>query len=536
MLTIRDLKKSHGGRVLFDDAAMQVNYGERVALVGANGTGKSTLFSLILKRDEPEAGTIARDEWTMIGYLPQEGEAVGEESALDIATGRAGEIPALEKQLAALEKKGIVDGPEYLEAHAKHEALSNPHVEAKAKKMLKGLGYSEGDWDRPARELSGGWVMRAHLARLLVMEPDLLLLDEPTNHLDLLSLLWLQQYLKTYSGAVLLISHDLEFMDALIETVYEIASQKLISYKGNYSDAMRQREANYEIQAASYKNQQKEISALQEFADRFRSVSSKAAQAQSKLKQIERMEKIERPEPPRKPFRFRIPQPPRGGQRAISLEGVHMAYGDNVVYRNLDLMIERGERTALVGPNGAGKSTLLKILAGVVEFQKGTCQQGHNSKIGYFSQHRSATLNPENSVLQEVLDSNGTLREEDARSMLGSFLFRRDDIHKKTAVLSGGEKTRLNLIKFLVDPPNLLLMDEPTTHLDILTVESLVLALEAYEGTLVFISHDVHFIRKLANRILHINAGVLTSYAGDYDYFLEKSGLLGSERFALTSG
>ena len=536
MLTIRDLKKGHGGRVLFDDAGMQVNYGERVALVGANGTGKSTLFSLILKRDEPDAGTIVRDEWTMIGYLPQEGEAVGPESALDIATGRAGEIPALEKQLAALEKVGIVDGPEYLEAHAKHEALSNPHVEAKAKKMLKGLGYREGDWDRPARELSGGWVMRAHLARLLVMEPDLLLLDEPTNHLDLLSLLWLQQYLKTYSGAVLLISHDLEFMDALIETVYEIASQKLVCYRGNYSEAMRQREANYEIQAAAYKNQQKEISSLQEFADRFRSVSSKAAQAQSKLKQIERMEKIERPEPPRKPFRFRIPQPPRGGQRAISLEGVHMAYGENVVYRNLDLTIERGERTALVGPNGAGKSTLLKIMAGVVEFQKGNCQQGHNSKIGYFSQHRSATLNPDNSVLQEVLDSNGTLREEDARSMLGSFLFRRDDLHKKTAVLSGGEKTRLNLIKFLVDPPNLLLMDEPTTHLDILTVESLVLALEAYEGTLVFISHDVHFIRKLADRILHINTGSVTSYSGDYDYFLEKSGLLGSERFALTAG
>ena len=536
MLTIRELKKSHGGRVLFDDAAMKVNYGERVALVGANGTGKSTLFSLILKRDEPDAGTITRDEWTMIGYLPQEGEAVGSESALDIATGRAGEIPALEKQLAALEKEGIVDGAEYLEAHAKHEALSNPHVAAKAKKMLKGLGYREGDWERPARELSGGWVMRAHLARLLVMEPDLLLLDEPTNHLDLLSLLWLQQYLKTYSGAVLLISHDLEFMDALIETVYEIAGQKLVSYRGNYSDAMRQREAHYEIQAAAHKNQQKEISALQEFADRFRSVSSKAAQAQSKLKQIERMEKIERPEPPRKPFRFRIPQPPRGGQRAISLEGVRMAYDDNVVYRNLDLTIERGERTALVGPNGAGKSTLLKILAGVVEFQKGTCQQGHNSKIGYFSQHRSATLNPDNSVLQEVLDSNGTLREEDARSMLGSFLFRRDDIHKKTSVLSGGEKTRLNLIKFLVDPPNLLLMDEPTTHLDILTVESLVLALEAYEGTLVFISHDVHFIRKLANRILHINAGTVTSYSGDYDYFLEKSGLLGSERFALTAG
>jgi len=536
MLTIRDLKKTHGGRLLFEGASMQVNYGERVALIGPNGAGKSTIFSLILGRDEADGGTIQRDEWTMVGYLPQEGEAVGAETALDIATGRAGELDALEKVLAELEKAGVVEGAAYLEAHAKHEALSNPHVEAKAKKMLGGLGYREGDYLRPARELSGGWVMRAHLARLLVMEPDLLLLDEPTNHLDLLSLLWLQQYLKTYSGAVLLISHDREFMDELIEAVFEISNQKLVSYKGNYSAAMQQREANYEIQLAAWKNQQKEITALQEFADRFRSVSSKAAQAQSKLKQIERMEKIERPEPPRKPFRFRIPQPPRSGQRTMSLEGVYMAYGDVAVYRGLDLLVERGERIALVGPNGAGKSTLLKILAGVVEFQKGTRTPGHNLKLGYFSQHRSATLDPESSLIDEVMASNGEIREDEARSILGSFLFRKDDIYKKTAVLSGGEKTRLNLIRFLVDPPNLLLMDEPTTHLDILTVESLVLALEAYEGTLVFISHDVHFIRKLANRILHVNAGTVTSYPGGYEYFLEKSGLLGSERFAITAG
>ena len=535
MLTIRDLRKSHGGRLLFEEASLQVNYGERVALVGPNGAGKSTLFSLILKRDEPDAGTVQRDEWTMLGYLPQEGEAVGEETALDIATGKAGEIPALEAVLSRLEKAGNVEGAEYLEAHAKHEALCNPHVEARARKMLKGLGYREEEFNRPGKELSGGWVMRAHLARLLVMEPDLLLLDEPTNHLDLLSLLWLQRYLQTYSGAVVLISHDLEFMDALVEKVFEISNRKIVSYTGNFSESLRQREANYEQQAAAWKNQQKEITALQEFADRFRSVSSKAAQAQSKLKQIERMEKIERPEPPRKPFRFRIPQPPRGGQQSMMLKGVNMSYGDHPVYKGLDLLIEREERTALVGPNGAGKSTLLKIMAGVVPIQQGLRQPGHNSKIGYFSQHRSATLNPEYSVMEEVLASNGTLREEDARSMLGSFLFRKDDIHKKTCVLSGGEKTRLNLIKFLVDPPNLLLMDEPTTHLDILTVESLVLALGAYEGTLVFISHDVHFIRKLANRILHINAGNVTTYAGGYDYFLEKSGLLGSERFALTA-
>jgi len=535
VLTIRGLKKSHGGRLLFEEADLQVNYGERIALVGPNGAGKSTLFSLVLKRDEPEGGTIQRDEWTTLGYLPQEAEAVHAETALDIATGRAGEIEFLEKQLAACEAAGDVESAAYLEAHAKHEALSSPHVEARAKKMLSGLGYRETDWVRPARELSGGWVMRAHLARLLVMEPDLLLLDEPTNHLDLLSLLWLQNYLKNCSSALLLISHDLEFMDALIDGVYEISNRKLVRYSGNYSAAVEQREQNYETQLAAWKNQQKEITALQEFADRFRSVSSKAAQAQSKLKQIERMEKIERPEPPKKPFRFRIPQPERGGQRAAMLEGVHMAYGDNVVYRGLDLLVERGERVALVGPNGAGKSTLLKILAGAVEFQKGKLTYGSNSRIGYFSQHRAATLDPKNSILDEILSTNGTLREDEARSILGSFLFKRDEIHKKTAVLSGGEKTRLNLVKFLVNPPNLLLMDEPTTHLDIVTVESLVLALEAYEGTLVFISHDVHFIRKLANRVLHINAGQVASFPGGYDYFLEKSGLLGSERFALTA-
>ncbi|HEY8903187.1 MAG TPA: ABC-F family ATP-binding cassette domain-containing protein [Chthoniobacterales bacterium] len=535
MLTIRNLKKTLGGRTLFEGAAMQVNYGERVALVGPNGAGKSTLFGLILKHDEPDAGTIERDEWTMIGHLAQEGEAIGEETVLDVATGRAGELPRIEKRLAELEAAGDVDCPEYHEATNKHTALSDPKVEAKAKKMLVGLGYKVDDFDRKAKEMSGGWVMRAHLARLLVMEPDLLLLDEPTNHLDLLSLLWLQQYLKTYSGAVLLISHDRQFMDEIIETVYEISDQKLLSYSGNYTAYLEQREARYEQQAAAYKNQQKQIAQLQEFVDRFRNVASKAAQAQSKIKEIERMDQVEKPTPPRKPFRFQIPQPPRSGQRVISLEGIHMAYGDRKVYSGLDLMIERGERTVLVGPNGAGKSTLLKILAGVLEFQKGTRNEGHNLKLGYFSQHRAATLDPAKTVLEEVMASNGELTENDARAILGSFLFRKDEIYKKTGVLSGGEKTRLNLIKFLVDPPNLLLMDEPTTHLDILTVESLILAMEKYEGTLVFISHDVHFIRKLATKVLHVNSGTVTPYSGDYDYFLEKVGALDNERAALTA-
>src|SRR4051812_14801198 len=324
MLTIRDLRISAGGRTLFENAAMTVNYGERVVLVGPNGAGKSTLFSVILGLDTPDAGAVQRDEWTMIGYLPQESEAVGEETVMDVATGRATELPRLEKRLHELEKAGDVESAEYLEAHAKHEALSNPQVDAKAKRMLAGLGYREQDFNRSAKEMSGGWIMRAHLARLLVMEPDLLMLDEPTNHLDLLSLLWLQNYLKTYSGAVLLISHDRQFMDEIIERIYDISERKLIPYTGNYSAYLDQREANYENQQAAYKNQQKEIANLREFYDRFRQVASKASQAMSKLKQIERMELIEKPVPPRKPFRFQIPQPPRSGHRVIALEDLHM--------------------------------------------------------------------------------------------------------------------------------------------------------------------------------------------------------------------
>jgi ATP-binding cassette subfamily F protein 3 len=533
MLTIRDLKKSHGGRTLFENAAMQINYSERIALVGPNGSGKTTLFQIILGNEAPDGGTVERDEWTMTGFLPQEAEPVGEETVLEVATGRAGVVQELEKQLREFEARGEVTEAAYFEAQARFDALNDNQVEAKAKRMLNGLGFRERHFERPAKEMSGGWVMRAHLARLLVMEPDLLMLDEPTNHLDLSALLWLQDYLKNYGGAILLISHDREFMDHIVEGVYSIEDQKLVSYKGNYSSFEKQRDENFERGMAAYKNQQKEIKALRDFADRFLSVASKAAQAQSKLKQIDRMEILEKPKKPKKPFRFQIPQPERSGHRVISLEGVHMAYGNQKVYEGLDLMIEREERTVLVGPNGAGKSTLLKILAGEVEIQKGKRREGYNLKLGYFSQHRAASLDPEKSVLDEVMDSGPTVKEEEARGILGSFLFRKEAIYKPTKVLSGGEKSRLNLIKFLVDPPNLLLMDEPTTHLDLLTVESLILALSEYAGTLVFISHDVHFIRKLATKLLYVNEGKVIPYVGGYDYYLEKTGAQDSARAAL---
>ncbi len=535
MITIRKVSKSFGGQPLFSDASLQINAGDRVALVGVNGSGKTTLFNMILRKETPDSGEIIRDEWSITGYLPQQSEPSGDETVMDVATGRAGELDTLTNRLRELEEAGDVHEPEYFEVQSKFDLLSDPALEAKAKKMLRGLGYKERDFDRPVREMSGGWIMRAHLARLLAMQPDLLMLDEPTNLLDLQSLLWFQDYLKNYPGAILMISHDREFMDSIAGKVYNIADQRITGYTGNYTRFLVQQEENFKRQAAAFKNQQKEIKALEDFIARFLSVASKAAQAQSKQKQLDKMELVEKPVLPKKPFRFQIPQPERSGQRVISLEGIHMAYGDNVVYRNLDLSVERGERTVLVGPNGAGKSTLLKILAGVLEFQRGKCIPGHNLKIGYFSQHRTDILDPEKTVLEEVLAASPTIKEDEARGILGSFLFKKEMVFKKTEVLSGGEKSRLNLIKFLVDPPNLLLMDEPTTHLDILTVESLILALGSYDGTLVFISHDVHFIRKLATKVIHVVDGGVNPYPGGYDYYLEKTGGLLNERAALTA-
>lgn len=535
MLTLKNVTKSFNARVLFQNASMTVNYGERVALVGPNGAGKSTLFSLILKQDEPDSGEVIRDEWTTLGYLPQMSEPHADETVMEIATGRATEIPELERILRSHEAAGTVDDPEYFEAQAKFDALQDPKAEARAKKILRGFGYKDEAFDRPAREFSGGWVMRAHLARLLVMEPDLLLLDEPTNHLDLLSLLWFREYLKGYTGAILMISHDRDFMDELVESVYEIDEGKLVAYQGNYSSHLTQREENWERATAAYRNQQKEIEQIQEFIDRFRSVASKASQAQSRERQLEKMEKLEKPRPLRKAFRFQFPQPQRSGQRIIVLENVEQAYGDKVIYQGLDLEVERGDRTVLVGPNGAGKSTLLKILAGEIPIRKGVRKLGTNARIGYFSQHRSDTLNPELSVLEEIRRCAPEFREDDARSILGSFLFRREDVHKKCKVLSGGEQSRLNLVKFLMDPPNLLLMDEPTTHLDIWSIEGLVGALQRFEGTLVFISHDVHFIRMLATQVLHINNGQVTRYPGGYDYYLEKTGAIENARAAVVA-
>jgi ATP-binding cassette subfamily F protein 3 len=530
MLTLAGITKSFGDRVLFDDVSLTLLRGVRVGLVGPNGAGKTTLLKVILAQEQPDAGEVSFMRGTRFGYLPQESEPAGSELVLDIA------VP--------------------------HEHEHDGQFVAKAKQILASLGFKQSDFNRPACELSGGWVMRAHLARLLVQEPDLLLLDEPTNHLDLETLLWFQDYLRNYPGAILLISHDREFLNQLCTHVAELRQSRLLRYTGNYDQYLEQRAATEATLIATAKAQQREIDRLQLFVDRFRAKNTKATQAQSKMKQIERLkeEMVETPDGEGATVGFRFPQPERSGQRVITLENVQFGYaapltpslspsdGERVadrpgeglalpdaklIYSNLNFVAERGQRIVLVGPNGAGKSTLLKLLAGVLQPQSGERKLGHNTKSGYFSQHRSAMLEASRTVLEEALDTPQRVTEQSVRTVLGSFLFRGDDVFKAVSVLSGGEKSRLALVKLLLDPPNLLLMDEPTTHLDLASVDALIEALRPFEGTLIFISHDVHFIRALSNHVVRVEAGRLWHFTGGYQYYLDKTAQ--TARVALTS-
>jgi ATP-binding cassette subfamily F protein 3 len=535
MLTLSQVEKSFGSRTLFEQVSLSINFGERMALVGANGAGKSTLFSIILGETQPDEGSVVLDRHTTLGYLPQETAATGDETVLELAIAITPEHGKLKAILSEGERTGETDTEEYHDAQGRYAELGAFQLEPKAKRILSGLAFRESDFNRPAKTMSGGWIMRAHLARLLVMEPDLLMLDEPTNHLDLESLGWFQNYLKNYPGAILMISHDRAFLNSLIENIIEIRNKQLHHYRGNYDEFLVQKKARAEQHMAAYKNQQAEIQRLQEFADRFRAKASKASQAQSKLKQIERMEKIEAPEDGERRIHIKFPQPPRSGQRVMTLDKIHFAYESLVVYRGIDLEIEKGQRLVLVGPNGAGKSTLLKILGGQLEAKQGERKLGHNTEVGYFSQTRIAMLEASRTVLQEAMSVPNPVPEVQARSILGSFLFSGDDAYKKVSVLSGGEKSRLGLVKLLLNPPNLLLMDEPTTHLDMASIDALIDALKQFQGTLVFISHDVYFIRALAQTVLRISAGQLTPYAGDYEYYLEKSGAL-SEKSGLVAG
>ncbi len=516
MLTLADVSKSYGTRELFADVSLFVARTDRYGLVGPNGAGKTTLFNLILGEETPDDGTIEWERGADFGYLPQESAPAGDETVLHIAT----------------------SGKKLLPDDDHHDI--DWTLEPRAKKILAGLGFRESDHNKPAKSFSGGWVMRAHLARLLVDEPALLLLDEPTNHLDLEALLWFQDYLTRYPGGLLIISHDREFLNTLCTGILEIRGGTLNRYTGNYDDYLNEKDARKEQQASLFKNQQREIAHLQKFVDRFGAKASMASRAKSKEKQIERLKDVavEEPWEDLKRINFRFPQPLRSGLKVVKLAQVEQAYGDHVVYRDLNLEAERGQRTVLVGPNGAGKSTLLKILAGVVPIRGGTCELGSNVVPGYFAQNRADNLKTNLTVLENVLElrtAENQLTEQQARAVLGGFLFRKDDVFKKVAVLSGGEKSRLALARLLVNPPNLLLMDEPTTHLDIPSIDALLLALKQYEGTFIFISHDVYFIRQLASTVLHVHSGRLTPYAGGYDYYLEKSRATNA-RAALTAG
>ena len=529
MLTVAGLSKSFGGRELFDDVSLNILSGDRIAITGPNGAGKSTLIKIILGQEEPDAGSVSFIRGTRVGYLPQESEPAGNETVLEVA------VP--------------------------HRHEHDGQFIAKAKQILASLGFKQTDHDRPAREMSGGWIMRAHLARLLAEEPDLLMLDEPTNHLDLETLIWFQDYLKYYPGAILLISHDREFLNELCTHIAELRSSRIMRYTGNYDSYLEQRAAMEVTLIATAQAQQRKIDQLQTFADRFGAKASKASQAQSKRKQIERIkeEMVEVPDGPDAAMGFRFPQPQRSGQRVITLENVKFGYPSERraparldekpelagqvpgapaapikwIYENLNFEVERDQRIVLVGPNGAGKSTLLKLLAQVLTPQSGEHKLGHNTKYGYFAQHRAAMLNPKHTVFQEALDTPQRITEQAIRTVLGSFLFRGDDIYKPVSVLSGGEKSRLALVKLLLDPPNLLLMDEPTTHLDLASVDALIVALKQYQGTLVFISHDVHFIRALSTHVVRVEAGTLRHFGGGYQYYLDKTAQ--SARSALTS-
>ncbi len=544
MITLNHVQKQFGSKVLFKDCSLQIGVRDRVGLIGPNGSGKTTLFKMILGEESIDGGEILTAKGVKIGYLPQEVIALRGNTVLDEVLKSQAGIRSLEDKMKVLgEELSSIDDPKEQERLAKeygklqecYTVLGGYGLEAEAKRILQGLGFKERDFLRATNELSGGWLMRIALAKILLQSPDLLLLDEPTNHLDLASLIWLEEFLINYPGAMVIVSHDRVFLNHLIDRIAEIEAQKIDLYYGDYDRYLEEKGARRQILEASYTTQQKKVQQTERFIERFRAKNTKSSQVQSRIKMLEKLERIELPEE-RKEIRFRFPSPIRSGHKVIELKNLHKRYGETVVYQEMDLALFRGDKVALVGPNGAGKSTLLKILAGVLGFEEGEVTPGKDVTRAYFAQHQFDILKPENTVYEELSSIATDESQTELRTLLGAFLFSGDEIEKKVSVLSGGEKSRLVLAKMLLKPANFLLLDEPTSHLDIASRNVLEMALKQFQGTICLITHDRHLINQITNKVIEIDRGIPNIFPGNYDYYLYKKQQIQKDVGAVPSG
>jgi ATPase subunit of ABC transporter with duplicated ATPase domains len=540
LIRLDTIGKRHGKQILFVEASATIYKGEKVGLVGPNGSGKSTIFKMIVKEEAPDEGQVTVDRGVTIGYFSQDvGEMSGRSVVAETMEG-AGPVAAAASDLKALElalaDPERIDEMEELitrfgEAQARYEELDGYALEAKAREILAGLGFRQEVMDNDVSSLSGGWKMRVALARILLMRPDALLLDEPTNHLDIESILWLETFLKNYEGALIMTSHDREFLNRLVTKIVDIDSGDLTSYTGNFDFYEQQRAIAERNAEAKFARQQAMLAKEMRFIDRFKTHAAKAAQVQSRVKKLDKIEKVEPPKQ-RKSLHFDFKPAPRSGEDVAKLDSITKAYGAHVIYDGLDLLIRRQERWCVMGVNGAGKSTLLKIIAGETGADTGKVAVGGSVKMGYFAQHAMELLDPAHTVWDELVGAFPLATIGSLRTLAGVFGFSGDDIEKPVRILSGGEKARLVLAKMLYDPPNFLVLDEPTNHLDMATKDMLVEALSGFEGTMIFVSHDRQFLAALSNRVLEITAPVAGStggqevrkYGGGYTEYVASSG------------
>jgi ATP-binding cassette subfamily F protein 3 len=539
MLSISNLSKGYGEQVLFTNVSFNVGARDRIAIIGPNGSGKTTIFEIIAGNVIPDSGNVAMRKDVTVGYAKQEISPYSKDILLEHVTQASTRLLGMEHRIRVLQEAlaegGEDEDPEQLlselgELQHKYETAGGYNLVHEAEVILSGLGFKEKDFKRPLSEFSGGWLMRVALAKLLVLNPDMLLLDEPTNHLDLESCIWFEDYLKSYQGAVMVTSHDRAFLNRVAKKIIAIEKDDVIFYHGSYDDFILAREQDLKNREATARRQDIKIKKEMRFIEKFRYKATKAAQVQSRLKALAKVERVIVPRATSK-IHFTFPDPPRSGDEVISLKHVLKSYDGNVVYKDLNLSLRRNDRVALVGSNGAGKTTLLKILAGALPFDAGERKLGANVTTAYYAQYQLELLIPSNTVLEEIRRVAPEESEQRLRALLGTFLFSGDDAYKKIEVLSGGEKSRLSIAKMLLRPANFLLMDEPTNHLDINSREMLADALDAYHGTLCFITHDRTIIREIANKIIEIRNGEPVIYNGNYDEYLEwKEGTDGKDQ------